>query len=430
MQLNPEFHRQLLLEYSTARLIGAPLVLWVVFSLSYYIDGYNLGSTTAKTALILFLLITLLWGVQQTRDSMLDEFRNHTWNTQRLSALGPWDMTWGKLLGSTVMVWYSGLICLGVFATATDDLAALPIVAFYCISAGLFMQSGGLLMAQMAVQRNETKSSSIFIMAIIALIFITPKLTAVSSLGMFFPAIGAPIWYEFSFNQQLFNMLSVFSALFWCSVGNYRLMSQALGIRTLPWIWLTFSAFLIIYFGGFLPSSVYSIALAAFAVCIVLSYIGILVEPNDAMRLKCLQIYAEQRNWRRFAEELPIWWLSFSLAIPFALILSLSEHPLGLLGANFHIYPLPILLLLLRDCCIYLFFSYGKNPQRAFNLTLLSAALLYGIIPGLFSFAGQPWLAALAFPLWADSASSALIFSLLQIGFLGQLVYKRWQASV
>ena len=430
MNLNPEFHRQLLLECSTARLIGAPLVLWVIFSFTYYIDDYHLGSTTAKSALILFLLITLLWGAQQSRDSMLDELRNHTWDTQRLSALGPWDMAWGKLLGSTIMVWYSGLICLLVSATATADFAALPLTAFYCIAAGLIVQSASLLMAQMAVQRNQTKSGPTLIIAIIALIFIAPKLTAVSSLGLFLPAMGTPSWYDFSVNQQLFNILSIFAALFWCSIGNYRLMSQALGIRTRPWIWLTFSAFLIIYLGGFLPSSVYSLAFIAFAVCIVLSYIGILVEPNDPMRLKCLQIYAAQQNWRRFAEELPIWWLSFGLAIPFALILSLSDHPLGILGANFHLYPLSILLLLLRDCTIYLYFSYGKNPQRAFNLTLLSTALLYGILPGLFSITGQIWLAALAFPLWADSAGSALVFSLIQLGVLGQLLYKRWQTCV
>ena len=207
-------------------------------------------------------------------------------------------------------------------------------------------------------------------------------------------------------------------------------MAQALGIRTLPWVWLSFLFFLIIYLGGLLPLSAYTFSLAGFAVCIVLSYIGVLVERNDPMRLKCLQIYAAQQNWRRFAEELPIWWLSFGLAMPFALLMSLSDHPLGLLGGNFHIYPLPILLLLLRDCCLYLYFCYGKNPQRAFNLTLLSAALLYGFIPGLFSAAGQTWLAALAFPLCADSAGSALIFSIIQIGFLGRLLYKRWQASV
>lgn len=434
MNLNPEFQRQLYLECSQARLIGIPLVLWIVFTFSYFIDDYHLGGATAKAALMLFMLITLLWGARQTVDSIVEEYRDRTWDTQRLSALGPWEMTWGKLFGSTAMVWYAGAICLAVYGLATDNIAALPLLVFYCICAALLVQSGSLLLGLLAVQRGQNKSGSILILAIVGFMSIAPWLMDLSnmppaSIG-YFPPAPITTWYGIAITGNLFHQLSLLLALFWCGVGNYRLMTQELGMRTLPWAWLGFSLFLMIYLGGFIPSSAYSFSLAAFLVCSGLTYVGVLIERNDAMRIKRLLTYFRQNRWRRVAEETPIWWLSFILAVPFALLLSVSDHPFSTLGTVFHFYPIAMLLLLLRDCGLYLYFRYGKNPQRAFSLTLLAGVLLYGIIPGIFSAAGQSWLAALFFPLWADSAGGALICAALQTGFVLNLLYKRWRRNI
>jgi len=434
MNLNPEFQRQLYLECSQARLIGVPLVLWIVFTFSYFIDDYSLGGATAKAALTLFMLITLLWGARQTVDSIVEEYRDRTWDTQRLSALGPWEMTWGKLFGSTVMVWYAGLICLAVYSLSTNNTATLPLLAFYCICAALLVQSGSLLLGLLAVQRGQNKSGSIFILAIVGFVSIAPWLTDLAEMSPANVGYLAPsfftTWYGIAITSQLFHQLSLLLALFWCGVGNYRLMTQELGIRTLPWVWLGFSVFLVVYLGGFIPGSTYSFSLAAFLVCGGMTYVGVMIERNDAMRIKRLLTYFGQSNWRRAAEEPPIWWLSFILTLPFALLLSVSEHPFRSLGTAFHFYPIAIMLLLLRDCAVYLYFCYGKNPQRAFSLTLLTGVLLYGIIPGIFTAAGQSSLAALFFPLWADSTGGALICAALQCALVLRLLYQRWRQSV
>ena len=154
-----------------------------------------------------------------------------------------------------------------------------------------------------------------------------------------------------------------------------------------------------------------------------------MVERNDAMRIKRLVTYFAMGNWRRGSEEMPIWWLSFVLTIPAALALSLSEHPFREFSMRFHFFPLAALLMLLRDCAIYIYFCYGKNPQRAFSLTLLTAVLLYGIIPGIFNAVGQNSIAALFFPLWANSAGGALTCAALQTGFVMHLLYQRWKIS-
>lgn len=433
MNLNPEFQRQLYLECSDARLIGIPLVLGLMFTFSFFLDDYRLGSATANTALTLFMLITLLWGARQTVDSIVEEYRDRTWDTQRLSALGPWEMTWGKLFGSTVMVWYGAAICLVVYSLATDNIAALPLLIFYSICAALLVQGTSLLLGLLAVQRGQLKSGSIFILAVIGFLSIAPWLASVSDMTPanfgYFPPIATTTWYGIAVTGQLFHQVSLLLAMFWCGVANYRLMMLELGMRTLPWVWLGFSAFLMVYLGGFIPSSSYSFSLAAFLVCGALTYVGVLVERNDPMRIKRLLTYVERQNWRRAGEECPIWWPTFVLSIPFALLLSLSEHPFRDLGAVFHFYPLPILLLVLRDCAIYLYFCYGKNPQRAFSLALLAGVLLYGIMPGIFTAVGLNGIAALFFPLWADSSAGALVCAVLQTGFVLSLLYRRWKLS-
>ncbi|MGZ4960599.1 MAG: hypothetical protein ACXV7J_15245 [Methylomonas sp.] len=431
MNLNPEFQRQLYLECSQARLIGIPLVLCIVFAFSYLIDDYRLGGATAKTALTLYLLITLLWGARQCAGSIIEEYRDRTWDTQRLSALGPWEMTWGKLFGSTVMVWYAGVICLAVYGLATDNLAALPLLVFYGICAALLVQSGGLLLGLLAVQRGQIKTGSILILAIIGFFSFAPWLTDLSKMpaNIYFPTVPITDWYGMAISGERFHRISLLLALFWCGIGNYRLMTLELGMRSLPWAWMGFCVFLMVYLGGFFPSSSYSFSLAAFLVCSALTYIGILVERTDPMRIKRLFTYFQQQNWRRTGEELPIWWPTLMLTLPLALLLSLSEHPFRELGMRFHFYPLPIVLLLTRDCGLYLYFGYGKNPQRAFSLSLLSAALLYFILPGMFGALGMTGVSALFFPLWADSAGGALFCGLLQTGFILRLLYGRWKQS-
>lgn len=429
MNLNPEFERQLYLECSQARLVGVPLLLGIIFTLSYFIDGYRLGSTTAQTALILFMLITLVWGARQTIDSIVEEQRDRTWDTQRLSALGPWTMAWGKVFGSTVMVWYAAAICLLMYSLSTDNPSALPLLVFYSVCAALLVQSGGLLLGLLAAQRGQSKSSSIFMIAIVGFLSIAPWLSDLASMPPFMRPEVSTHWYTKSIDSQLFHQISLLLALFWCGTGNYRLMTQALGMRTTPWVWLSFSAFMTVYLGGFIPNLFYTFSLAAFLVCTGLTYLGVMVERNDAMRIKRLLSYFSQGHWQRGLEELPIWWLSFILTLPAALHLSLSSHPLLELSTVFHFYPLALVLILLRDCALYLFFCYGKNPQRAVTSTLLTVVLLYGIIPGIFKAIGQTSLAALFFPLLADSATGALICAVLQTGLVIQLLYQRWKKS-
>jgi hypothetical protein len=50
-------------------------------------------------------------------------------------------------------------------------------------------------------------------------------------------------------------------------------------------------------------------------------------------------------------------------------------------------------------------------------------------VPGIFNAMAQNGMAALFFPLWADTAGGALLCAILQTGVIMNLLYQRWKAS-
>ena len=432
MNLNPEFQRQLQLEFSQARLIGIPLTLSLIFTLSYLSDDHHFAQDTARTAIGLFLLIVSFWGARQAVDSVLDEQRAHTWDTQRLSALDPWTMVLGKLFGSTLVVWYGGVICLAVYALSASSFLHFAWVSSFAVISGLFIQSLSLMMSLVGLRKDYISSNSMIIgFALFAAFFSAVWIMPLAEPNAL-KDTDTEQWYSITFSVKFILLISLICALFWSVVSNYRLMAQELKIRTLPWAWLAFSVFLMVYFGGFLPNDHFgeSFLVLSFGICLTLTYLAALSEIQEPMRVKRLLTYIEQENWQRTGEELPLWCLSFALAFVFAVPLSLLDlHDVDDMN-DVHVYPLAILLIALRDLGIFLYYSYGKNPQRALVLTLLALIILYGFLPAIFTAAGLHGVVSFFYPLISKHSFLAILYSAMQAVLVAWLVFQRWKASV
>ena len=156
MNINPEFRRNLWLELTPYRLVGMPMILGALLFLAYLLDGRQYSAGVARTALILFSLLAFLWGTRLASEALITEIREHTWDSQRMSVIGPWSMTWGKLLGSTIYPWYGALICLLVYLTSKPALGLSVIeTAVLMVGSGLLGQAIGLLSSLQAIRKSQ-----------------------------------------------------------------------------------------------------------------------------------------------------------------------------------------------------------------------------------------------------------------------------------
>ncbi len=442
--MNPEFQRNLYLEFSFARLIGMPLFLLFIFALSYLINEHKFDEETAAVAIWLYVFIVLFWGARQAAESIFDELRNHTWDIQKTSAISPWSLTWGKLFGSTLFNWYGGFFCLLVYAaTATEtDLpqssAPVFITICYAIGSGLLVHSLSLLAGLFALRKKQTFNSSFsYLFVLFVVIYMSGMMISAKN-----DSLNTLNWYSFVIDSQAFGLISLFLACGWSIVGIYRLLAQELQIRTLPWIWLLFCGFLIVYSHGLIIGSDHKghefhqnfasstfLMFATFAIGSCLTYGLILIDENNPMLIRRLWLYARQENWLRFFEEIPCWFVSLLLVLPASLYLSIS-FPFAETSEKLHFYPISAFLLMVRDVALVLFFNYAPNPKRALGLSVLYLTFLYWIIPAIFIEAGADLLAALFLPLFSENIGLSIILAGGQVALIGYLLFNRWQKTI
>jgi hypothetical protein len=174
MESNPEFQRNLWLELTPYRLAGMPLILGAVFYLAFVSDSYRLAGSVASTANGLFFLITMIWGTKLASETVMNEIRDHTWDGQRMSALTPWQLVWGKLFGSTVYTWYGASICLLAYYLAVPDKSTLQagetVLALLC--SGILAHAVSMLASLVVIQKerkfNKSQTAAILLFGIIA----------------------------------------------------------------------------------------------------------------------------------------------------------------------------------------------------------------------------------------------------------------------
>jgi len=102
--VNPEFERNLWLEAAPRRVLGAGVILALIYGAAALVaksgDPHVLIAACGIAGMVIFVASGLIWAGWAAGASILDEIRGRTWEFQRLSALTPWAMTWGKLFGA------------------------------------------------------------------------------------------------------------------------------------------------------------------------------------------------------------------------------------------------------------------------------------------------------------------------------------------
>ncbi|HEY4999273.1 MAG TPA: hypothetical protein VII36_09025, partial [Usitatibacter sp.] len=296
--MNPELRRNLWLELSTHRLIAMPAVLFLVFVLFASRNPGDWAETVFTTAIALFSLMVHLWGTYKASESITDEVRDRTWDWQRLSALDPWRMTWGKLAGATAFTWYGAAICMIAMVVAAlggADRRSAPVYICGLAALGVALQ-GAAFAASLQASRKSSRlghrAGILIILPVAAAALIA--LTSAQS-----PRIAAVQWYGHDFDGlRFYTALAVVSAL-WAVLGAYREMARELKVRLLPWAYPAFALFLAALFAGFAngpvaPRSMF--ALSGLLASLTLAYYGLFADVTTAMTLRRLSLHWKARH--------------------------------------------------------------------------------------------------------------------------------------
>ena len=412
---NPEFKRNLWLSFSTHRLFAMPALLALTFLATALADPQQKTEASLYSASItLFIFIVWLWGARNANATIVDELRDKTWDQQRMSSLDPWTMTWGKLFGSTSFNWYGGLMCMVVIATSGIG-AGKPDVFTTLLSlcAVGVMLHAALIALNLHASQFESRliqRGGLGWLAIILVLMFIPVFTAGNAPHVY--------WWGMEVNHAIFRAGSALLFAACATFAAWRVICNALQVRTLPWAWPAFACLLAFYLAGFIDGSdrIQSLLLTGLSVSGAMTYASLFSEPNTLLKWRKLRLLQEKQNWHDWLENLPLWPTTLALALLFALLIPLTSGEAQ--SARMDFLPshqaLTFALMILRDACILLFFAFAPNSKRAAGATMLYLVVLDLLLPFLANIAGLDSLRYFFLPFEAGNApwSGALIMTI------------------
>jgi hypothetical protein len=412
--MNPELLRNAWLELNERRITVMAVIVGSVLLLA--ISSGSLSSAAA-TAELVFYGVVVFWGTRCAAQSVVEEIAGKTWDAQRLSAIRPWTMVWGKLLGSTLLAWIGGAMCLAVILFAAFSRKGVEGVlteGLYYLAIGFLSQAVSMLASIVAVRRRLSHTRfDVFIYQLFGLgaaIAIWRVWQSVDPESMYRRWTGTldPFtlphisWWGANYDTGTFYIASLLVFAGWTLLANYRVMRTELQVRNGPSVWLAFLGFMAIYAGGFDPwkTSVLSSG-AAFGLRMiqagialgVVTYVMALVEPKEIVAYRWLIHRLREGRLGAFLSRGPAWLYAYAATF-IAGALALVLVPWGnmpQIGTRFDAAVLVIAALgfVLRDCGIFMAFGLGQTGKRSDIAALAVLAVAYIFAPGMFMRAGD-----------------------------------------
>lgn len=428
--MNPEFRRQLWLQFSATRLALLPLLLAGIFFAVYLSVKAAPAEPLAAAAMLLFGVLVMGMGTFAAGSSVMDEIADRTWDQQRMSAMQPWAMTWGKLAGSTAYGWYGGALCLLVAvpsALVQEPITFVLKVAAMAVLAGIFLQALLIAINLQLLKSGNRVSRRGGVWALL--------LVLLWGSGMVMGALrGARIdWWGQPFERLdvALASLALFAA---CAIlGAWRSMAEVLAVRQLPWGWPAMALAATAYISGFAwAQRLPVVGVVGLSVCAVLTYFALLTEPQTRPHWQRVVNRAGDAQWRAWLLQLPRWTTTLLLAVPFAVTTAVSLSPQAAepwaLSSAALLQPVAFVLLLGRDCALALFLAFSPTIRRPVWVFAVLMLVLYALLPWLLRSLGGPVLAGLALPLFGNGAT-AMVIATGHLALALWLLRWRWLAT-
>lgn len=441
MKINPEFLRNIWLELTPVRMLGMPAVLGAIFLLIYLIQNDFYTNAMQVISMTIYVVLVYIWGIRLASDAVINEMRDGTWDSQRMSSIGAWSMGWGKLFGSTVYPWYGGLMCIVVYLiSSTHYDGARPLkVAAVVLVAGVLAQAIALSTSLIQARRNIVRAkTSSALSLVLGIFFVLPVIRAALEEQV------SVVWYGQQYDHFLFSITSLIIFTAWMIIGIYRQMRVELQIRSTPLVWMAFISYLAIYLAGFVDIDGGSdLTFTArnfifYIIFISMAYLTIFLEPKNPVTFRRLFYQLEHSGYWRAFYHVPIWVATLFLVVVSVISILLDSNPT--IGAfnldemtDVKVFVVASVFFLMRDILLILYLNFGEKAKRADSAALVYLFVLYFIIPGIFSLSGLPVIKALFIPFSPDHMLTENYFvysmwsALLQMVFMFWLLLTRWR---
>ena len=393
--MNPEFQRNLWLELTPPRLIlMAGFVLFVLAAAQAAPEGLP-GAHLVAIALYYFLVV--LWGGRNAALSVIGEIRERTWDFQRLSAISPIAMVWGKLFGATSFTWVGGILCLPFILLPvwrSQGMGAASAELLLLVLQGVLAQSVSLLTSLNLIRRNHNYwRLDAFLCQVTGLVAAFTFQGAWGLLSVV-PQSQPFAWWGMALDPQRFQLLSSLAFTGWALLGAVRAMRVELGFRNGPFVWLAFLAFLGAYEAGFgswfggdvLTSHAGLVRLAIADLTVAISAYGMaFLEPKDPVHLRWLIAVARAGHLGKVFMAADCWMLSFATAVLGTLILALWcwYDPAPLFGQSASALIIPLLAapgFFARDIALFVLLRTWSRERGDFA-AIGALAVLYVVLP-------------------------------------------------
>jgi hypothetical protein len=471
MTLNPELRRYLWLELSPGRLMLMPVVLGLILLLIgvWTFDGSRPGGgedflgTLSGTASAGYVLLVLFLGARAAANAMVREVADRTWDQQRLSSTGAWSMTWGKLFGSTIYVWYGCAILLAVTLvsmtlwdihyegvsseTGESILVTLVQLTIGFVAMTVLIEAAAILVVMTTVSRRDSaRQLDVTIAQIVVFVL------AVSAVGTLSDLQGGETvyWYGHAFNAIWFAVVSLVLFASWSVIGLWRRMRVELQMKNLPVLWPVFVLFSGIWLSGVLlgdetDDAVTFTVLFVTLTAMLSTYVPAVLERMDPVHLRRLIGTLKERRFAEAFRHAPLWVVSHGMAlvgvILSAILLLISTPGVPLEETqDLTQVDVPALaagtlvawyLFITRDLLLLMFSWLGKRTRRAFTTWLIWMALLYGLAPMIVAAISDYTFLPAFVPFWdvpfANYAIPPILWPIAEVALVALLLRWRWR---
>ena len=428
--MNPEFRRQLWLQFSATRLALLPVLLAASFTAVYLTAPAAPAIPLAGAATLLFAVFVLGMGTFAAGGSVMDEVADRTWDQQRMSAMQPWAMTWGKLAGASAYGWYGGALCLLVAlpsALVEEPLVFVLKVALTAMLAGVFLQALLIAINLQLLKTGSWVSRRGGVWTLLLVLLWGGGIVMGTLRGEHLQ------WWNHSFERLDFALASLLVFAACALVAAWRSMAEVLAVRQMPWGWPALALVATGYISGFAwTQRTPVLGVVGLSTCAVLTYFALLTESQHRPVWQRMVNQVRGGEWRAAWLQLPRWPTTLVLALPFAVLTTMALNPYAAvpwtLSNAVLLQPMAFALLLGRDCALALYFAFspkGRRPVMSFAMLML---VLYALLPWLLQTTGSTLLVGMALPLLAGGSLS-IALAATHLGLALGLLCQRWRAT-